>query len=207
MRFQKFLHDQFPKILKKKSNKATNIDSVSNDKISTTISTTFKISKTVPKKQATFNSYISCPLSEKDKPYFENLLLYMIILNRLSFTFMENHEMQNVFNFIVPALKLPNQQALKESTETFLYATTNNKESNLLASDNSTTQSSKTFEVTDKDIIDDTETFNEEHWSHMIKNWVNTLNNKDSDEIANNELFKVELGECTTHSADNLLVK
>jgi len=38
----------------------------------------------------------------------------MIVSNGLPFTFMENKGTRNVFNFIVPALKLPEQQAISD---------------------------------------------------------------------------------------------
>ena len=60
----------------------------------------------------------------------------MIVSNSLSFTFMENKETRNVFNFIVPALKLSEQQAISdrilsnsanELTKSILQITSNNK--------------------------------------------------------------------------------
>ncbi|CAG8842820.1 12980_t:CDS:1, partial [Racocetra persica] len=71
------------------------------------------VSKTsAPKKQTHFQSYVSHPLSEKDRPHFENLILRMIVSNGLPFTFMENYETQEVFHFIAPSLKLPNRRAV-----------------------------------------------------------------------------------------------
>src|SRR5260363_22742 len=91
----------------------TNADIASEDEISSTIPTISETTEiNLPKKQTTFTIYVSRLLSEKDKPHFENLILRMIISNGLPFTFMENNEIQDVFNFIAPALKLSNRWAV-----------------------------------------------------------------------------------------------
>ncbi|CAB5302966.1 unnamed protein product [Rhizophagus irregularis] len=65
-------------------------------------------------KQTTLNNFISRPLSNKDIPHFENLVLLMIVSNGLPFTFLENKETQDVFKFIAPALKLPGRKAISD---------------------------------------------------------------------------------------------
>ena len=58
-------------------------------------------------KQTTLTNYVSRPFSTQDNQHFENLVLFMIVSNGLPFTFIENKEIQDVFNFIASALKLP----------------------------------------------------------------------------------------------------
>lgn len=65
-------------------------------------------------KQTTLSNYVSRPLSTKDNQHFENLVLLMIVSNGLPFTFMENKETLDVFNFISPALKLPGRRAISD---------------------------------------------------------------------------------------------
>jgi hypothetical protein len=65
-------------------------------------------------KQAVFAHYVARSLSEKDKLHFENLVLRMVVSNGLSFTFTENQETKDVFNFIIPTLKLPNRRAISD---------------------------------------------------------------------------------------------
>ncbi len=57
-------------------------------------------------KQTFLISYISCSLLKQDESHFENLTLYIIVLNELLFLFMKNKETQNLFSFIVSTLKL-----------------------------------------------------------------------------------------------------
>jgi len=57
-------------------------------------------------KQTSLTNYVLRLLSAKDQQYFENLVLLMIVSNSLPFTFMKNKKIQDVFNFIAPALKL-----------------------------------------------------------------------------------------------------
>jgi hypothetical protein len=65
-------------------------------------------------KQTTLNTFVSRPLSNKDIPHFENLVLLMVVSNGLPFTFLENKETQDVFKFIAPALKLPGRKAISD---------------------------------------------------------------------------------------------
>ena len=65
-------------------------------------------------KQISLANYVSRPLSIKDNQHFENLVLLMMVSNGLPFTFMENKEIQDVFNFIAPALKLPGRRAISD---------------------------------------------------------------------------------------------
>ncbi|CAG8697432.1 4109_t:CDS:2, partial [Racocetra persica] len=100
---------------KSNSNKAANFnaDIASEDEISSTISTNSETLKTnLFKRQTIFTIYVLRPLFEKDKPHFKNLVLRIIISNSLSFTFIENNKIQEVFNFIALALKLSNRQAV-----------------------------------------------------------------------------------------------
>ena len=81
------------------------------------LSTNLSSSKPTPskvKRQAPVNNYIIRQLSDKDNQHFENLILRMIVSNGLPFTFMENQETQDVFNFIMPTLKLPNRRAISD---------------------------------------------------------------------------------------------
>jgi len=57
---------------------------------------------------------VSRPLSKKDAPYFELLVLRMLVSNGLAFTFLENQETKDVFTFIAPALKLPGQRKMSD---------------------------------------------------------------------------------------------
>ncbi|CAB4420336.1 unnamed protein product [Rhizophagus irregularis] len=54
------------------------------------------------------------PMSSKDTPTFETLVVKMCISNGLPFSFVENEETQAVFNFVAPDLKLPNRKKLDE---------------------------------------------------------------------------------------------
>ena len=49
---------------------------------------------------------------KKNNSYLEILLLRMSVSNGLSFSFLENQETIDVFNFISPAIKLPGRQAM-----------------------------------------------------------------------------------------------
>ncbi|GES82705.1 ribonuclease H-like domain-containing protein [Rhizophagus clarus] len=71
--------------------------------------------------QSLITNYISRPLTKRDKPYFETLLLRMQVSNELPFTFFENQETKDVFTFIAPALKLPSRK--KMSTKILSCAT------------------------------------------------------------------------------------
>ena len=69
---------------------------------------------TTTMKQTSLTNYVSRPLLAKDQHHFENLVLLMMVSNGLPFTFMENKETQDVFNFIAPALKLPGRRAISD---------------------------------------------------------------------------------------------
>ena len=62
--------------------------------------------------QPLITNYMSRPLTKRDKPYFETLLLRMQVSNGLPFTFFENQETKDVFAFIAPALKLPSRKRM-----------------------------------------------------------------------------------------------
>ncbi|GBB94004.1 hypothetical protein RclHR1_22700003 [Rhizophagus clarus] len=64
--------------------------------------------------QSRIINYVSRPLTRRDKPYFETLLLRMQVSNGLPFTFFENQETKEVFNFIAPALKLPSRKRMSD---------------------------------------------------------------------------------------------
>ena len=57
-------------------------------------------SRSVITTQPLITNYISRPLTKRDKPYFETLLLRMQVSNGLPFTFFENQETKDVFAFI-----------------------------------------------------------------------------------------------------------
>ncbi len=65
-------------------------------------------------KQTSLTNYVLRLLSAKDQQYFENLVLLMIVSNSLPFTFMKNKKIQDVFNFIAPALKLSGWWAISD---------------------------------------------------------------------------------------------
>src|SRR5947208_939965 len=69
-------------------------------------------SKSIVKTQSSITNYVSRPLTKRDKPYFETLLLRMQVSNGLPFTFFENQETKDVFTFIAPALKLPSRKRM-----------------------------------------------------------------------------------------------
>ncbi|CAG8471166.1 10200_t:CDS:2 [Cetraspora pellucida] len=93
----------------------TDVEFVSENKTitSSTISKTNSslIKNFVPKKQnqKSITSFVLHSMFSKDKEHLENLILHIIVSNSLSFTFMKNQEIQDVFNYIAPALKLPNR--------------------------------------------------------------------------------------------------
>jgi|SRR5581483_4578225 len=72
-----------------------------------TISSTSAVTK-----QTNLSGFVSWPLSNKDNFHFENLLLLMMVSNGLSFSFLENKETHDLFQFIAPALKLPGRKAI-----------------------------------------------------------------------------------------------
>ena len=99
---------------------AIEVESASENETST-LATTSKANSLltkefIPKKksQTSLTGYTSRSLSNKDKLHFENLILRMIVSNGLSFTFMENQETQDVFDYVAPSLKLPNRRAISD---------------------------------------------------------------------------------------------
>lgn len=105
-----------PEDAKKKGKKAVEVAKVSTKskneisnmsitKLSTSISTE---TASQIKKQTILSHYVLHSLSDNDKSHFENLILQMIVSNGLSFNFMENQETWDVFNYIMPTLKLLN---------------------------------------------------------------------------------------------------
>lgn len=73
-----------------------------------------KLSKPTITTQSHITNYVSRPLTKRDKPYFETLLLRMQVSNGLPFTFFENQEIKDVFTFIAPALKLPSRKRMSD---------------------------------------------------------------------------------------------
>src|SRR5437016_4856750 len=59
-----------------------------------TISSTSAVTK-----QTNLSGFVSWPLSNKDNFHFENLLLLMMVSNGLSFSFLENKETHDLFQF------------------------------------------------------------------------------------------------------------
>lgn len=51
-------------------------------------------------------------MSTNDVPRFERLFLRMTVSNGLPFSFVENEETKELFNFIAPGLVLPNRKAI-----------------------------------------------------------------------------------------------
>jgi len=88
------------------------VDTESEDEISNT-STSANTASQI-KKQTTLANYVLRPFSDNDKSHFENLVLRMIVSNGLPFTFMENQETRDIFNFMMPTLKLPNRRAISD---------------------------------------------------------------------------------------------
>ncbi|CAB4429287.1 unnamed protein product [Rhizophagus irregularis] len=85
---------------------------INESKMETDKSTTAAPSNSIIK-QSTLSGYVSQSFSNKDIPYFENLvLLLMMVSNGLSFTFLEYKETQEVFRFIAPALKLSGRHTI-----------------------------------------------------------------------------------------------
>lgn len=60
-------------------------------------------------------SYLGRPLSTKDIPTFNSLLLRMTISNGFSFSWVENEETKEFFKFITPGLVLPSRKKLSNS--------------------------------------------------------------------------------------------
>ena len=89
------------------------------------------------------------------------------------------------------------------------HVSDNEEENPTLTINNSSVQPSEMFE---KRTNEDIEAFNEEHWLHIIENWLNILNienHLDSGKIISNELpeFEFELDECVIYPADDSLAK
>ncbi|CAB4419957.1 unnamed protein product [Rhizophagus irregularis] len=80
-------------------------------------------------KQTTLTSFYRRPMSSKDTPTFETLVVKMCISNGLPFSFVENEETQAVFNFVAPDLKLPNRKKLGGK---LLLNTSDNFQKNIL---------------------------------------------------------------------------
>ncbi|CAB4380184.1 unnamed protein product [Rhizophagus irregularis] len=80
-------------------------------------------------KQITLTSFYRRPMSSKDTPTFEALVVKMCISNGLPFSFVENEETQAVFNFVAPGLKLPNRKKLGGK---LLLNTSDNFQKNIL---------------------------------------------------------------------------
>ncbi|CAB4424802.1 unnamed protein product [Rhizophagus irregularis] len=102
---------------KKKNSQQKNVDETfdsENEDNNSIINFSNNPSTSTAIKQTTLNNFISRPLSNKDIPHFENLVLLMIVSNGLPFTFLENKETQDVFKFIAPALKLPGRKAISD---------------------------------------------------------------------------------------------
>jgi hypothetical protein len=73
-----------------------------------------QLPKSTTTTQQHITNYLSRPLTKKDKPYFEILLLRMSVSNGLPFNFFENQETKDVFEFIAPALKLPSRKRMSD---------------------------------------------------------------------------------------------
>ncbi|CAG8475061.1 4559_t:CDS:2 [Cetraspora pellucida] len=65
-------------------------------------------------KQSSLIGFVQCPLSKNNIPTFENLMLRIVVSNNLPFSFVENPETQDVFNFLAPTVKLPGHRALSK---------------------------------------------------------------------------------------------
>jgi hypothetical protein len=80
--------------------------------------------------QSTLTSrWCNRPMSHKDTPTFETLMVKMCVSNGLPFSFVENEETQAVFNFVAPGLKLPNRKKLGGK---ILLKTSENFQENIL---------------------------------------------------------------------------
>ncbi|CAG8489170.1 248_t:CDS:2, partial [Racocetra fulgida] len=106
-------------------------------------------------------------------------------------------------------------QVQEKLAECFFHTKSDSEDSIISISDNlqtnsqtnPQTHSNKPFKM-NEDMIDDSDTFNKETWSHIVEGWVNMLNDKELDnESANNKQFEFELSGRITHSTDDLSAK
>ncbi|CAJ0756082.1 6414_t:CDS:2, partial [Entrophospora sp. SA101] len=63
-------------------------------------------------KQPLISGYLRRPMSQKDIPYLENLILRMCVSNGLPFSFIENEDTKAFFNFLAPGIELPTRKKL-----------------------------------------------------------------------------------------------
>ncbi|CAG8583952.1 6762_t:CDS:2 [Cetraspora pellucida] len=85
----------------------------------------------------------------------------------------------------------------------------NNRNNDLFISENlQLSEISQMTKVMTKDINNNSDIFNKENWLNIVKNWTNTLDDKDNfnqNESSSNEILEFELGEYITYLANNLL--
>ncbi|KAF0561098.1 hypothetical protein F8M41_000123 [Gigaspora margarita] len=84
---------------------------------SSSISTVTSIASSMSNQQVSLYNYCRRPISQKNIPIFETLVIRMCISNILPFSFVENEKTQAVFDFVVPNHKLPTQKRIEISLE------------------------------------------------------------------------------------------
>ncbi|CAG8824664.1 21091_t:CDS:2, partial [Gigaspora rosea] len=92
-----------------------NMATSTSKKLSTTSthsSSSLFVSNNFLKKQTTLSQYIGRPLNASEVPKFERLVLRAIISTGVAFRWIENPEVRELFQFIAPYLKLPDQRSL-----------------------------------------------------------------------------------------------
>ena len=99
------VNDNIILINKVEQNKPKHQKNITND-TSTTSS--------IIQKQPLISGYLQRPMSQKDIPYLENLILRMCVSNGLPFSFIENEDTKAFFNFLAPGIELPTHKKLGE---------------------------------------------------------------------------------------------
>ncbi|CAG8666368.1 13449_t:CDS:2, partial [Racocetra persica] len=80
-------------------------------------STTFTIARSgssTSSPNQLITKFLCHPLSSNNRSHFEELLLQMIVSNALPFTFVENEEILELFQFIAPELELPKRKVISD---------------------------------------------------------------------------------------------
>ena len=82
-------------------------------------------------KQPLISGYLRRPMSQKDIPYLENLILRMCVSNGLPFSFIENEDTKAFFNFLA---KISAKIYCKEQAKSFTFILSFFVSTNLLTS-------------------------------------------------------------------------
>ncbi|CAG8787212.1 21130_t:CDS:2, partial [Cetraspora pellucida] len=114
----------------------------------------------------------------------------------------EKNEQQYKQIHIITSIQPFNEDVTQnELTEPFLLKS-NNKENNLLVSNNLSIQLSEITEMNNKDVVDDIE----ENWSHTIKNLISSLDSEnclDNSNVVDSKLLEFELHRHIIHLVDD----